>query len=210
MPILFHTGIYKLTNKVTGKVYVGSAACSFKSRWCIHRADLKGNRHFNSYLQRSWNKYGEEAFEFSILERCRPQNCLEREQHWLDKLRPYKREIGYNISEVAGSAMQGRNHTDASRLKMSVARKGMDTSKATEAAAKVTKGKRRSDEVRKKISDSHKGKTMSDEHKAKVKMNHWTKRPDAAEIRERSASKQRGVKRRFRNWLSTRESESSS
>lgn len=63
----FNSGIYLITNKINNKHYVGSTH-NFTSRWKGHKSMLNRNVHFNSHLQASWNKYGESAFEFSILE----------------------------------------------------------------------------------------------------------------------------------------------
>lgn len=187
------TGVYKILNTVTGKVYVGSAAVSFKVRWTIHRADLRGDRHFNHYLQRSWNKHGEKAFRFIVLDCCLPEQCLEREQQWLDELQPYVRDKGYNLSKVAGSAMQGRNHTEESRKKMSLSQKGNKGQvKATIAAAIANKGKKRSEAFCKNLSDKLTGRGFSEEHKANIKATHWTKQPGAREIIEHTAALLRG------------------
>jgi len=59
------SGIYKIINKVNGKYYIGSSN-DIKGRWSEHKNDLKANRHDNDYLQKSWNKYGEENFEFEV------------------------------------------------------------------------------------------------------------------------------------------------
>lgn len=88
-------GIYKITNNVNGKVYVGSSKDIHK-RWSQHQKDLKGKKHHSAKLQRAWNK-GDVDLEFSILEECEQSVLLEREQHWMDTLDSYK--TGYNCSE---------------------------------------------------------------------------------------------------------------
>lgn len=59
-------GIYKITCKGNNKIYIGSSK-NIKYRWQVHLSELRGNRHHSTYLQRSFNKYGEESFEFSVL-----------------------------------------------------------------------------------------------------------------------------------------------
>lgn len=59
--------IYQITNMLTGDFYIGSAQ-SFARREWQHRYDLKRGKHKNPHMQASWNKYGEEAFVFEILE----------------------------------------------------------------------------------------------------------------------------------------------
>lgn len=58
-------GIYVITNMTTGTVYIGQAV-NIRRRWESHRHYLAANKHGNRYLQNAWNKYGADAFKFSI------------------------------------------------------------------------------------------------------------------------------------------------
>lgn len=60
-------GIYLIRNKINGKTYVGQTSDRFIERYWNHRWKLNNNIHDNKYFQNSWNKYGEDNFEFSIL-----------------------------------------------------------------------------------------------------------------------------------------------
>ena len=188
------SGVYKIVNTANSKIYVGSATTSFKTGWDKHKSDLKNGVHDNDYLQKSWNKHGKEAFRFKIIEKCESDKCLNREQYWLDCLRPYDRGIGYNISLQAGNVMGGRSHPKKSRKKMSLKRKGKIPHKATAAAAKVNKGKKRSQEVKDKISKAQKGKPRPLQNRINAAANHWRNRDDWKEITQRSAAKNRGKK----------------
>jgi hypothetical protein len=61
------SGIYKIINKVNGKYYVGRSQ-NIKKRWREHKNKLRNNKHFNEHLQSSWNSYGEQSFEFILVE----------------------------------------------------------------------------------------------------------------------------------------------
>ena len=78
------SGIYAIINKVTGRTYVGKATVTFGERWSSHKSLLRSRRHRNKDLQTDWIEYGEQAFEFSILEVIRWDQpdafCTERER----------------------------------------------------------------------------------------------------------------------------------
>lgn len=80
-------GIYMIINLINGKKYIGSSI-NIRQRLWEHRATLRHNKHYNNHLQRAWNKYGEENFDFSILERCPKEKRFEREQYYVDSLHP--------------------------------------------------------------------------------------------------------------------------
>jgi group I intron endonuclease len=69
------SGIYKIINKLDGKYYVGSTK-DFNKRWLDHKSALIGNRHPNDKLQRAWNKYGQDKFEFVITESTDPTKTI--------------------------------------------------------------------------------------------------------------------------------------
>jgi group I intron endonuclease len=123
------SGIYKIMNKINGKIYIGSAI-NFKQRWYgngSHVKTLNKNKHKNMYLQNAWNKYGEDSFEFLIVEECPEDKLIEREQYYLDTLKPWKREIGYNICKIAGNLL-GYKHSEEAKQKISLIHKGKNIS----------------------------------------------------------------------------------
>jgi len=114
------SGIYKIQNIVNGKMYIGSAI-SLKKRLCKHKAMLRHNNHDNIYLQRAWNKYGENSFEFFIIEEVTNKTLLiEREQCYIDM---YDFDSLYNICPTAGSSL-GIRFSGATKEKLSKQRLG--------------------------------------------------------------------------------------
>lgn len=148
-----NTGVYKIINKITNKIYIGSCSSihGFNGRWKEHIRTLKENCHSNEHLQKSWNKYGEKFFLFEVLETCEPNKCLEREQYYLDVLNPQ-----YNIYKIAGSPF-GRIVSKKTREKIS----------------KTLSGRIPSMKTRKKISLYHKGKPKTEKHKRLVREILW-------------------------------------
>jgi len=146
-----NSGIYKILNKVNGKFYIGSAK-NFNKRWWVHRSLLRANKHHCEHLQAAWNKYWEQSFEFVILECCEIKDLTEREQHWLNKTRCFKRNFGYNACAVAGNTI-GYKHTEEFKAWQ---------------AERVT-GNKHSLETRAKMSASHKNRPkVSEETKARI------------------------------------------
>lgn len=81
------SGIYKISKKNSSDCYIGSSKCIYQ-RLQHHLYDLRKQIHKNEHLQRAWNKYGEDSFEFSIIEQCDPEIRIEREQFYVDTLKP--------------------------------------------------------------------------------------------------------------------------
>lgn len=100
--------IYKITNKVNDKFYIGSAF-NLNKRLNKHRHHLRNNTHVNLYLQNSWNKYGEDNFIVEVLENCKKEELLSREQYFIDALSP-----DYNICKKAGN-VSGLVHTECTK-----------------------------------------------------------------------------------------------
>ena len=58
--------VYQIVNKQNGRIYVGETTQG-ELRWKSHLTYLRGGYHDNSNLQEDFNKFGEEAFEWSII-----------------------------------------------------------------------------------------------------------------------------------------------
>ena len=115
------SGIYKITCLVTDKVYVGSST-NIHIRWMNHRKQLRRGTHRNNYLLRAWQKYGEESFEFTVLEEVEPDQLSKREHYWIARLRSCEHDHGYNITVVNQDGLS--RHSTESRQKISAANKG--------------------------------------------------------------------------------------
>lgn len=154
------SGIYKITNLVNGKRYIGSSV-NLKQRVACHKNRLSKGCHDNIHLQHAWNKYSEDNFEFKIILLCPKTETLKYEQAFLDKLKPK-----YNIAKSVNAPMLGRKATKETRIKMSFAKMGEKHHNF---------GKHFSKEHRRKIGEAQKGekhylygKHLSEEHKRKI------------------------------------------
>lgn len=188
--------IYKIRNVVNGNYYIGSTVDSRKRFWA-HRKDLRLGQHVCVYLQRAWNKYGEDCFKFEVVEQLDSKEALfSAEQRWLDE--HFGKEYCYNVAAHADAPMrdaspelrarlaektrawhkvhehprQGEKHSPETLALMSENRKGKTTG-----ADHYRYGKQVAPEVRAKIGATQKGKpkapgrTVSPEGRAKIRAN---------------------------------------
>lgn len=137
------SGIYQITCIPTGKIYIGSAI-NLQYRQRKHWEKLRRGGHENTYLQHAWDKYGESAFTFTVIELILSSFLLEREQYWIDKTRCCTRKRGFNISIKAGAPMFGRKHSP----------------EALEKIRKASSGRIQSEETRQKKSTALKGRML--------------------------------------------------
>lgn len=114
------SGIYRWINNLNGDSYVGSGVDLNKRLYQYYSLKLMqlflGKR--KSHIYSALIKYGYSNFTLEILEYCGKDKVIEREQYYLDLLKPK-----YNILSTAGSRF-GFKHSDATREKMSVSQKG--------------------------------------------------------------------------------------
>lgn len=108
--------VYKITNLLDNKFYIGSSANLLK-RYYTHISNIRANKQTCTKLIRAVRKHKEENFKFEIIEECAIDNLLEREQYFLDTLKPH-----YNIALIAGSNL-GIKRSKEVRLNKSVSQK---------------------------------------------------------------------------------------
>jgi len=113
-------GIYSIRNKLNNKIYIGSSR-NIDQRWYNHKFLLRKGKHHSWRLQKDWNQYGEENFEFLILEEVADiSTILDIEQRYLDKIQSWRRSVGYNIlseTRVSLTTQQIFNPCDSNRHK---------------------------------------------------------------------------------------------
>ena len=158
-------GIYLITNKMTGQMYVGQSIRIYR-RFDEHRR-AQGFGH--SRIDNAINKYGAENFSFEII--ITMENDTEQlndaEREWIAILNTYEDKNHYNLTpggdfspmkvpEIAAK-MYGKKHSEQTRKKMSKAHRGREFS----------------EEHRRKLAEKRIGVSLSDEvkHKISNKMN---------------------------------------
>lgn len=110
--------IYKITNIVNSKVYIGQTVQSNpKMRWYAHLADARRGK--KSYLLDSIRKYSQEAFIWEIVDSAVSLEELNvKEEYWLNYYRAQGITV-YNNREAGGN----KTHSPESIERMRVAQK---------------------------------------------------------------------------------------
>lgn len=88
-------GIYAIKNKTNQFHYIGLST-NIEQRFLFHKRRLKSGKHKNLHLQSSWDKTGEDEFEFIILEECIEENLSEKEKFYIKHYNSADRKFGYN------------------------------------------------------------------------------------------------------------------
>ena len=111
-------GIYRITNLINGKSYIGKTGMNFGDRWDSHRSLLNSGKHDNPHLQRAWSKYGQQNFEFEIVEKLdNAKDLNEREMFWIAEYRSCDK--CYNIHDGGdGGMMLGKHLSEDTKRKI--------------------------------------------------------------------------------------------
>jgi group I intron endonuclease len=172
--------VYKVTNKINGKSYIGQTTKSLKIRkrnhlWCAL------NERNNYCFYNAIRKYGSESFDWEIMAEgiCSQETLNELEKHFICLYNTY--HDGYN-STLGGGTSIGFRHSEKTKKKMSIMRKGKLAGKKH-----PFYGKKFTEEHRKKLSETHKGKKLSVE--TRKKMSKFQKNKVVSEETRRKISK---------------------
>lgn len=113
--------VYLVSNRFSGKAYVGQTKRGLEQRWHEHVRDaLKGRTEMGLYY--AIRKHGADAFDTFVLEECSSDDAMDAaEKRWIAELGTYGG--GYNQTE-GGDGLKGYHHTEATKKRMSEYRKG--------------------------------------------------------------------------------------
>lgn len=159
-------GIYKITNLIDGKIYIGQTV-NYKKRKTSHLTSLKNGKHHNEHLQRAFEKYGENSFKIKLIKECTIEELDKLEKYYINELDACNHDKGYNMM-YGGQAF--RKFTKQVRQKMS----------------EVGKGRKFTEEHKKRIGLAQKGRVISrqsiekaKETRKKLKVHCGEKNPNA-------------------------------
>lgn len=144
-------GIYKFTNKINGKIYVGQSKNVY-NRLRVH-FKLRGD----SVFTRALKKYGIDNFDFQLIERVNDLALLDqREQHYMDLFQCYIPEKGYNVAVVASNPSKGRKRNPSEMVNSQKAIK-----KIRDENGHWWLGKKHTEPTKQKLSNDRKGQKQN-------------------------------------------------
>lgn len=116
--------VYKITNLVNGKIYVGKAT-SIKARWSKHKtAAIAKNPNDYTYFHKAMNKYGFDNFKVEqVAEYKTEREALDAEIFYIKEWKCRDKNIGYNLTD-GGDGASGFKHSEETKIKMSESKKG--------------------------------------------------------------------------------------
>lgn len=168
--------IYQIKNSKTGKCYIGQTT-DFKRRKREHLNELRKHKHSNLYLQNAFDKYGEDSFEFTILEECEKEQANDREIFWLNNFGGFESSNNYNLCQAGGAKgiseetrekLRSRIMSEETRRKISESRKGIKLNLTDERRRQISEsnrqrftGKKHTEESKRKMSETLKARAKN-------------------------------------------------
>lgn len=159
--------IYKVTNTINNKVYIGQTVRDFSRRKTEHINQAKNNHKSCAYFHSALLKYGFEAFHWEIIFESQDTALLnEKEAEFIQKYNAYG-EGGYNLC-LGGNSNSGYKHSKETVEKR---KKFKHSQKTKDEARKRQLGKVLSDNTKEKIKQANLGKKASKKTKEKMSKN---------------------------------------
>ena len=144
------SGVYKITNTITGDFYIGSSK-NVKKRLADHKCTSTWSNCPNNPMYLDMKKYGIDKFAFEIIEVVEVKKLKEMEQHFIETLKP-----SYNSNNAKGLDVEKRKEYQKEYQKSD---KGKESHrKASNKYYKSDKGKEHRKEYQKEYQKSNKGK----------------------------------------------------
>lgn len=157
-------GIYCIENKINHKKYIGQSI-HIHRRWSEHKYALNHNIHDNDYLQKSWNKYGLDNFEFRIIEICDIDVLDKKEDYYISLYNTFDKNYGYNL--ILGGESK-REISEETREKLRQANKKRKKYPDMSGENNPMFGRSHSEETKEKLRQLRLGQKSSEQTKIKL------------------------------------------
>lgn len=187
IPDHIKTGIYKITNTINDKIYIGSA-CDLMKRYRSHISAFNRKDHHNNQLSKFVEIYSIENLNFEIIEECLIEVLHDREQVYIDVNKKNIFNESYNTRSVnrgkqlseehksnISKALKGYKQTEEHKLNIGKALKGKagkyfrTQEFKNELSLKIKNNKERSQNISKATKGKHLGKNKGRHHTEETK-----------------------------------------
>jgi len=200
--------IYKATNLVNEKVYIGQTKNSLDQRKAGHIKHSKSNNQEKMhYFQKAIRKYGEENFVWEILTECTKEEADILEIYYIDLYDSHNNEKGYNET-IGGRGVVGNKLTDEQKAKISKAVSNSENFKnfcksynATQGKSNTMKGRIFTEEHLKNLSIAAKNRKLSEEGREKlcIAMQNSEKHKEACRTEEYRNKHSENMKKKWKD-----------
>lgn len=152
--------IYKITNTINGKAYIGQTVQTLQQRMCKHKQRMKNGAKMPLYC--AFRKYGLEAFNIEVIDIANSAEELnEKEIFWIEHFNSFHPN-GYNLTR-GGAGTFDYHHTPNDRERMSKLKEGV-----FDGEKNPFYGKHHSEEQIEKWKMERKGRKLSEEWKQNI------------------------------------------
>lgn len=176
--------IYKITNNINGKIYIGQTKNTVECRFNSHIKSIPSyvaNNRTSIKLYNAMKKYGVDNFSVETIEECPYEKLNEREIFWIKEFNSRDSNIGYNICKggeggTGGPHFTGHKHSEETKKQMSIDRMGSKNANFGNRWNQSDELKKRHSELSSGENNGMFGKKQSDESNLKNRLSHLGKR----------------------------------
>lgn len=114
-------GIYKITNKINNKAYIGCSK-NIEHRWLCHKSEsiLGYNPQYNYTIHKAFRKYGIDNFNFEIIEETSEDKLFDREKYWIEYFNTYYNGYNETLGGDSGPSMPGEKNPNSKLTELDI------------------------------------------------------------------------------------------
>lgn len=174
--------IYKITNLLNNKFYIGKTKHPIDKRYYNHLWCVDNKNDVTCKIHNAIRKYGKENFKIELIDTCYSEEELnEKERYWIEKLNSRDPEVGYNTAKggeggIGGPMFAGHKHSEETKQKMSLDRRGEKNANYGNRWTQSDELRQRHSELSYGENNGMYGKHHSEESKLKSRLSHIGKK----------------------------------
>lgn len=132
--------IYKITNKINNKIYIGQTTKTIEERFAAHIQ--KAKNHTNRYLYDAMNYYGYENFIVEKIEECDNSLLDEKEIYWIAFYKSNQKEFGYNMTAGGGGGDTWTNNPNKKEISKKISQANLGSKRTLEQRQRMSQAQK--------------------------------------------------------------------